>query len=135
MSTNNIFYYLIFLISISFSISVVPKEIKYFLFGLLMIHVIYSFLKSHLYINFNQILLLIVICLYPIFITLFNDIFRQFNEPFGYLTLVQSLIIFLNLLTFFFNSLFNNSKEGINLFFVSIAIAICIAVGNTSFVD
>ena len=95
MSTNNIFYYLIFLISISFSISVVPKEIKYFLFGLLMIHVIYSFLKSHLYLNFNQVLLLIVICLYPIFITLFNDIFRQFNEPFGYLTLVQSLIIFL----------------------------------------
>ena len=95
MSTNNIFYYLIFLISITFSISIVPKEIKYFLFGLLMIHVIYSFLKSHLYLNFNQVLLLIVICLYPIFITLFNDIFRQFNEPFGYLTLVQSLIIFL----------------------------------------
>ena len=95
MSTNNIFYYLIFLISISFSISIVPKEIKYFLFSLLMIHIIYSFFKSNLYLNVNQILLLIVIFLYPLFITLVNDIFLQFNEPVGYLTLGQSFIIFL----------------------------------------
>ena len=31
--------------------------------------------------------------------------------------------------------LFKISKDGNNLFFVSIAIAICIAVGKTSFVD
>ena len=33
------------------------------------------------------------------------------------------------------SSLFNISRDGNNFFFVSIAIAICIAVGKTSFVD
>ncbi|SVB47544.1 uncharacterized protein METZ01_LOCUS200398 [marine metagenome] len=39
------------------------------------------------------------------------------------------------MLTFFLSSLFNKVKDGNNLSFASIAIAICIAVGKTSLVD
>ena len=48
---------------------------------------------------------------------------------------LPTLTIFLNWETFFFNSLFKSSRDGNNLFLVSIAMAICIAVGKTSLVD
>ena len=48
---------------------------------------------------------------------------------------LPTFIIFLNFETFFFNSLFNKSNDGNNLFFDSNTIAMCIALGNTSLVD
>lgn len=88
-----IYYILLSLTTISLSISILPKEFKFFSLSLLAIHSFISFFKNKLVINKYQILIFFVLIIYPLIITLINDFFINSNTLFGYRTIIQTTIM------------------------------------------